>query len=318
MNSTRRILALAVAIVVMNASVPLAFADSRTLPPSWRTKPRSRSAPKLGTREARDPDELSADDDDDQRRRERSKFTPWYEPQVALGVGLSIPEILPIEGYLFFGRYFALRLFYTPSLPFNIRIEMPADVISTKKGIGVANPDFTIRLKATYGAHYGAEALVFPFGGSFFAMAGVSHRRMRLVGGARSPVLVCSLFEANKDPPCGDPNAAIETRTEIDIHADVETEAILARAGLGWFWHVGSAGYFMFNAGASKPSRIHRQVKVDANLDAPSTSDDEVTGALAQIKTEREADLEQKAVNEMRPVDEKVLPILGIAAGVRF
>lgn len=251
-------------------------------------------------------------------KRRIKKARPWWQPRSAIGVGLNFPELIPFEGYLFFGRYFGLRLFYTPPLPFNIRVEMPADVISTRRQVGVANPDFTIRLKATYGAHYGAEALVFPFGGSFFIATGVSHRSMRLIGDAKSPILVCSLIEAAKEPPCGDPAARIETQTELEIKADARTTALLTRASVGWFWDVGSWGYLMFNAGVTKPSHIRRNVKVEANLDQPSTVDEEVSGALAQVKAEREADLAEKAKNEMRPVDQKMLPILGLAAGIRF
>ncbi len=251
-------------------------------------------------------------------KRGRKNVRPWYQPRMALGVGLSVPELLPIEGYFFFGKYAGLRLFYTPPMHFNIRVEMPADVVSTKKGVAVANPDFDIRFKATYGAHYGAEAMVFPFAGSFFLASGLSHRRMKLVGDAQSPVLVCSIIEAAKDPPCGDPNASIRTRTELAIHADAETSALLARGAIGGFWNVGSFGYFMVNLGATKPVKVYRDVKVTTDLDTPEAEDEEVKGALAQVKSEREADLDAKAVKAMRPVDEKLLPIFGIAAGVRF
>ena len=305
MNPFQHMVALVIISCLCGTASDTARAQNDVMPPSWRSGPKR-------------PPKASPESGDLRDDRFRPESTPWYQPQFAFGVGLNLPEILPLEGYLFFGKYFALRAFYTPPMPFNIRIEMPSDVISTKKGIGVANPDFTIRLKATYGAHYGIEALGFPFGGSFFVMAGASHRRMRLVGGAKSPILVCSLIEASKEPPCGDPNASIQTRTELEIKADIETEALLTRAGLGWFWHIGSSGYFMFNAGGTRPSRIQRKVDVEANLDTPATSDEDITGALAQVKAEREADLEDKAVREMRPVDEKILPILGIAAGIRL
>jgi hypothetical protein len=248
----------------------------------------------------------------------RRSAREWYQPAFALGIGASLPEVLPIEGYAFFGRYFALRLFYTPPIPFNIRVEMPSDVISTKKGIGVANPDFTIRLRAIYGAHYGAEALVFPFAGSFFLSSGVSHRRMRLSGSAKSPILVCSLVEAAAEPPCADPEARIETATEIELKAKAETTALLMRASLGWFWHIGSAGYLSFSAGATKPTRIRSNVEVEANLDTPAEVDPDIEGALAEVKAEREADLRDKAFKEMRPVEEKMLPIIALSAGIRL
>ncbi len=251
-------------------------------------------------------------------KRGRKSVRPWYQPRTALGVGLNVPELVPIEGYFFFGKYAGLRLFYAPPMRFNIRVEMPSDVISAKKGVVVANPDFEVRFKATYGAHYGAEAMVFPFAGSFFLSSGLSHRRMKLVGDAHSPVLVCSLIEGAKEDPCSDPAASIRTRTELRVHADAETTALLARGAIGGFWNVGSFGYFMVNLGASKPLKVYRDVTVTTELDTPQEEEEEVKGALAQVKSEREDELNEKAVKAMRPVDEKLLPIFGIAAGVRF
>jgi hypothetical protein len=296
LRAWRRVAMLACAL----AAVPAQGAEDSRLPPSWRTPP----SPRRGGRT-----ETTAELTPPRR--------PWYEPRAALGVGLNVPEVLPFEGFLFFGRYFGLRLFFTPQLPLNIRIEMPSDVISTKKGIGVANPDFTIRMKAYYGPNYGAEALVFPFGGSFFIGAGASYRKLRLVGSAKSPILICSLIEAAKEPPCGDADAAIKTETQLELKADATTAAVLARGGLGWFWHVGRSAYLMFNAGLTKPTRISRSVSVEANVDSPG-DDDDVSGALSAVKAEREADLEDKALKEIRPVEEKTLPILGLSAGIRF
>ncbi len=242
----------------------------------------------------------------------------WYIPRFAFGAGLNVPELVPFEAYALFGKYFAIRSFYTPILPFNVRIEMPADVISTKKGIGVANPDFTIRMKAEYGAHYGAEAMIFPFGQSFFIAGGGSYRRMRLQGAAQSPILVCSLIEAAKDPPCADPSTRLQTQTELGIAADATTTAILGRAAIGGFWHIGRYGYFMMNLGYTKPLRIRRDVDIETTVDGPSSTDQDISGAIAEVKSEREIELEKKALQEMRPVEEKPLPIFGIAAGVRL
>ena len=287
------------------SAAPLrAESNAGWLPPSWR----------MGGSDASTMDQHA-----EQRTRRSTYARPWYEPRFALGVGLNVPELLPIEAYAFFGRYFGVRLFYTPPLPFKIRVEMPSDVISVyQQALVVANPDFEVRADATYGAHYGAEALVFPFGGSFFIAAGISHRRMRLIGDAQSPVLVCPLLEGAKEDPCSDPDNSIKTHTQLAAHVDADTEALLTRGALGWFWHVGRAGYFTLDIGMTHPSEIHRSVTIKTGLDVPETDGEEIVGALAQVKSDREADLRDKAVKAMLPVEEKNLPILGIGAGIRF
>ena len=74
----------------------------------------------------------------------------------------------------------------------------------------------------------------------------------------------------------------------------------------------------MMNLGYTKPLRIRRDVAVETTVDGPSSSDQEISGAIAEVKNEREIELEKKAMQEMRPVEEKPLPIFGIAAGIRL
>jgi hypothetical protein len=294
--------ALSVAGVLVLSGLPgvARAAPPQGIPPAWRTDDAG-EAPETTKRSL----------------PKRFSPRPWYLPRVAVGVGLNFPELLPLEMHLTFGKYVGLHMFYTPPLPVNIRVEMPADVLSSKNGIAVANPDFTIRARAVFGPQYGAELLGYPFGGSFFLAAGASYRKMELKGSARSGVLVCSVIEAQKEPPCPDPDARLTTDTKLQLDVDAVTSAVLTRASLGWFWHVGSFGYVTLAGGATKPNRINRNVKVTATVDSPG-NDDTVSGALAEVKREKEADLQKKAIKEMRPVDEKVLPILGISAGVRF
>lgn len=280
-------------------------AGQSAVPPAWRTDG------------AGERDDTGGRPRTTRHKEQSRRLRSWYEPRFALGMGFNVPELTPFEGFVTFGTWWGLRLFYTPPLPFNIRIEMPSDVLSTKNGVAVANPDFTIKMKAVYGPQYGFELLGFPLGGSFFMGAGASYRQMTVHGSAKSPVLICSVIEAQKEPPCPDPKARLQTDTQLALDANVETDAILSRVVLGWFWHVGSAGYFSLATGATRPAQIHRDVKVTATVDSPGANDD-INGALAEVKAEKERDLERKATKEMRPVDEKILPILGISAGVRF
>jgi hypothetical protein len=242
----------------------------------------------------------------------------WYLPELAFGVGLGIPEIIPLEGYAFFGRHLAIRAFFTPSLPFNIRVEVPSDVISAKQGLAVANPDFTAQFKGSYGATYGASLLYFPFGGSFFVGGGISQRRLKLAGDASAPVLVCSIIEAAKEPPCGDPSARIETKTRLALEADVSTTSLINTIETGWFARIGGSGYLTARFGFALPWGINRTSTINATLDGPSSTPDDISGALADIRTEKEAEMRKKVLQEIRPLDEKGLPIVAFGAGIRL
>jgi len=246
------------------------------------------------------------------------KKRPWFKPRFALGGGVNLPEFVPIEAYMFFGKYFAIRGFYTPPLPFNIRVEMPSDILSTKKKIGVANPDFTIKFKAVYGPQYGFEGLYFPTGKSFFVSGGGSFRQIELSGHTKSPLYVCSLQEVAKNPPCGDESKRLTTSTQIELAADTITTSLVARGAMGWMWDVGRVGYFTLYGGYAKPFNIKKNASITANLDSPQTEDEALTGALEQFKAEKEAELRDKALSEIGPSTEKPLPILGISFGVRF
>jgi len=251
--------------------------------------------------------------------KKAKKRRRWYEPQVYVGAGLNLPELMTFETWFAFGKYFALRAFYTPLIPLNIRVEMPTDVMSAKKGLAVVNPDFTIKLRLDYGPHYGLETIAFPFGNSFFISAGASYRKMRLVGRAKSPFYICSVIEAAKEPPCGNEDARIQTSTELELEVDAVSTAILYRGSFGWLWHVGASGYLAFDAGLTKPTGIKRSVDVTANVDSPGTeNDDDYVGALAAVKEERQNDMEDKALTEMRPTEEKALPIIGLSVGYHF
>jgi hypothetical protein len=254
---------------------------------------------------------------DTPKRKVSRSARPWYQPRIAIGAGLNIPELFPLEVWGLFGKYVGLRAFYGPEVPTKIRVEMPADVISSKKGVGVANPDFNINLKSRYGPLYGIEFFTFPFGGSYFIGAGYSYRAMELTGDAASTILVCSLAEAAKEPPCPDPAARLQTATELTIGARVRSSASLARFVTGWHWHISRYSYFALTLGATKPLSVKQSANVTTGIKSPSANDD-IEGALAEIKAERETDLKQKALQELRPLQEKLLPIAGIAVGVRL
>jgi hypothetical protein len=258
---------------------------------------------------------------EDVRRRSQvvsSREESWYKPSFALGFGAGFPTLLSVEGYGFVGRYLALRGFFMPPIPFGIRVELPSDVISAKQGLAVANPPFDVNFKGRYGSSYGADIMLFPFAGSFFVGAGLSERRLRLEGNADSGILACSVIEAAKEPPCGDKNARIETQTRLAIKADLTTASMVNSLGAGWFVRFWDSAYMTFQFGYAKPWNIDRRVSVSATLDSPSSTPTEITGALADIRTEKEDEMRTKVLQEIKNYDEKGQPILGLSFGMRL
>lgn len=236
-----------------------------------------------------------------------------------LGMGTGIPELGLFEGFVRFGSYLGLRLYAMPVLPFNIRIEMPADVISTKKGIGVANPDYTIHLKALYGPQVGMDGQIFPFKGAFHIFFGLGYQKFVLTGTTRSGVLICSIFDAAKDPPCGNATSALKTRSELELDARLDSHSFVGRGGLGWQWIFFDTVYMRLVLGMAQPLAVHSDVKVQANIIAPGYESDEILqGALGEVKAAKEAEMQEKARAEVRPYLEKRLPLLGLSLGYSF
>jgi hypothetical protein len=272
---------------------------AKNIPPSWQQNRYSHPKPAATAKK---------------RRRPR----PWYQPRAAIGLGVGVPELVTLESFIVFGKFFGIRAFFTPPLPFKIRVNMPAEVISTKNDIGVANPPYTVRFSAIYGANHGADLLAFPFAGSFFVGLGVASRTFNLKGQAKSPILVCSLIEAVKEPPCNNPDARIETLSQLDLKAKAQSDSLLSRASLGFFWYVGRSTYLTLTLGALKPFKTHSHVKVDASIDAPGDLDQEIAEKMVDIKSDRETEMAKKAQEEIEKIDKKLLPMASLSFGFRF
>lgn len=225
------------------------------------------------------------------------------------GIGVNIPDILPIEGLAFFNKYLAARLFFVPTIPFNIRVELPRDKLSSAGGIAVEHPDLDIKFRARYGPQYGAEVLVFPFADNFFLNFGTSYRRLTLKGGVESPLLLTATSTGT----------STTTNTHFSIKTDAETSQIVTRLGAGWFWKVFGSGYLMLNFGYTNPRASGSKVDVFVNVRNPNaTEEGATTQAFDQLKTKKEAEMSQKAKEAMKPAEKLALPIIGITFGVLF
>ena len=226
----------------------------------------------------------------------------------ALGFGLDIPEFYPVEGFLLINRWVALRAFYVWPIPFNVRVEMPADVIS-KKGIIVEHPDLVVNFKALYGPQYGLEGLVFPWGGGFHVFAGASYRRLSLKGGVTSGLIL-------RSEPNGPP---LETNSSVRLYADASTAQYVLRGGVGYLLLSPMGIYFNVFLGYSKPYKAFSHIDVQGDvLNQKATNQEDVRAALDELKAVKEAEMEDKALTAMRPAEKLSLPIVGFSFGVYF
>ncbi len=257
----------------------------------------------------------------EQYRAEEKVKDAWWPPRVSVGGGANIPDLVPLELMLSFGRFSALRFFYGPPIPFNVLVEMPSDITGkpTKTGLAIAYPATDIKLKAVYGPHYGVEFIGFPMGGTFFVSLGASLREFSVKGKAQSPFYGCSVTEAAKEPPCGNPELRIQTRTELVLGADTKSYSTLLRSAFGWRWPILEQGYVMVTFGIAKPLKTKRSMDIEASLETPGTTmDEELSDSLLELKVAKEREMEEKALTEMKPFDEKTLPIIGVTGGMRF
>jgi hypothetical protein len=228
--------------------------------------------------------------------------------QQGVGVGLDLPDVFPVE-YVGWYEYFGWRAFVSAPYSFNVRVEMPDDVLSNAKGIEVSHDALDFTLKATYGSNYGMEVFAFPFGGSFFGAAGVSYRQFRLRGEVLAPLHIRvqgSEYRAT-------------TKTEFGARADAKTEALLARVQMGWIFRVLDQGYAKISLlGVAKPIFSRSTVIADAIIDAPGEENDDVAGALFELKKLKEDEMQGKALQEIRPVESKLMPVIGVTVGYLF
>lgn len=249
----------------------------------------------------------------------------------------AIPDLWSATLHWRITERFAIEFRAAPETKLNLRIEMPADLISTKKNIGVANPPYTISGKAGSGPGGGIGFVFYPYlsgrdGGGWFVGAGVEHRRLTLTAATRSPVLICSLIEAQKDPPCGNVDAALVTRTELDLDAALETSGTAWRAWTGWRLNFGGAGSGGFAGrgggsilrrtfvevalGAERVLNPNRKAKVNMRLVTPGLDDPETDSALGILKDQNTEKAGEKLANTLNQYDSKLTPVAWLGAGV--
>lgn len=249
----------------------------------------------------------------------------------------AIPEIFSSTLHWRLAERFALELRAIPETRLNVRIEMPQDLISTKKNIGVANPDYTIHSKLIVGTGFGFGTIYYPYlsgrdGGGWFVGLGLDQRAYTITGKTKSPILICSLIQAAKDPPCGDEDAALVTRTEFVIDAETTTSGLAARLWTGWRWSFRASGSGAFAGregqslgkrlfveaalGAEQVSTPKRNTKVTLKLETPGQADAETETALGILRDQNADKSQDKLDTLLKRYDRQIVPVVWIATGI--
>ena len=254
----------------------------------------------------------------------------------SLAINGALPELWSAALHWRLTERFGIDFRAAPETLINVRVEMPADLIGTRSSIGVANPPYTITSRAGIGPGAGLGAVFYPYlsgrdGGGWFVGAGVDQRHFTLTGKTRAPVLICSLIEAQKDPPCGNADAAIVTRTRFVIEADMETSGLALRGWTGWRWNFGAAGsgafsgregtsflrrtFFETALGAERLTGRSRKTDVTIKLDTPGLDDADTQTALGILRDQNSEKSAEKLKDLLRRYDSRIIPIGWLAVG---
>ena len=297
-----------------NRSYAASNSTSQGLPPHWQAGGRAKvkMMPRTTMEQRQD------DDNGDQEETQaptKKRFRPF-----SLSVALSTPELLRFDAKYQPSRFFSLRLAVGPGWPFKITVEMPSDVIQADKTntLAAAYPAFNADFDATWGPHVLLTANVHPFGGAWFLSMGGGFRQLTLTGSAESALRVCTITEAAKDPPCGNDQAALQTRNRLRIDAKAVLTSTLIQVGSGWQWQPGDRWEILLAGGIVRPVKTTPKITANAEIVAPDGTPQEVSGSLAELKTKSESDLSDKAEHELRNFADMTLPVITFGIGYRL
>lgn len=282
------------------------------LPPNW-TSGGGASVQKLHSKKAAD---LHASGG----REAQFSSTASKSRRQTLGVLGSLPELARMDYRYAVSPFWAFTAGVSAPMPVEVDISMPSDVIKAdaKKGLAVAYPAFDIKFKIDWGPHFYTGAVWHPFGGVWYSSAGLGVRSIRIQGHAATPLRICSITEAAKDPPCGNDSAAIQTRTQLSLKADIKLLSYTARAATGWLFPITPAWVILAEAGIFAPFNTKENTKILAELLDSDGTAEEVSGALGELRAKSEDDVKAKTKTELSKYTNKMLPVLGVGLGYRF
>lgn len=228
------------------------------------------------------------------------------KPRYGFGLGVNLPDLVPFSFRYRQSRFWSLKVFLVPTIPFNIKVEMPEDRISSKNGIVLSHPEYEVNFEANYGPQYGMELIINPFGGNFYLGAGLSFRKLAISGGISSPL---SLSVQGSD-------STISTNSIFSIDAAASTSQYVLRLSTGLHWNL-FGGYFInIGIGITKPYKANSSFSSTSAIINPRSPTQRISDALLEFKNQEDLKMKEKALEAMIPVEKLVLPIIGLEIGI--
>jgi hypothetical protein len=319
---------LAVAFLGVLASQVGLAQNSGELPPNWKSGGDSREGyyheenKKRIKRQRRRPAESEAQSSAKDSKASEAEFepAPTKPRRSTFAVYASFPEIARLDYRFSVSPHVAFAIGLGVPVPIDVEVSMPSDIIKAdqSKSIAVAYPAFDINLKVAWGPHAHAGVIWHPLGGVWYASLAGGLRTLKIAGSTSAPLRICSIAEAAKEPPCGNDSAAIQTRNVIALNTDIKMQSTYARVATGWIYNLGPAWALTAEVGAFVPLSTKEDSSVTASIVAPDGTPEELSGALGELRSKSEKDLDQKAKEELGRFTKAPLPVLALGIGFRF
>lgn len=301
--------------------------SSGDLPPNWKAggktregyyheennkKNRRREKNKDGSREPQDTSKSGAE----------AQFEPAPKKVMrsTFAFYASSPEIVRIDYNYSFSPKLAFTLAISGPVPIDVEVSMPSDIIKADRSqtIAVAYPAFDMNFKVDWGPYLHTGFNWHPLGGNWYTSFAGGVRSIKIVGEAASPLRICTVAEAAKEPPCGNDAQAIQTRNTIAINADIRLISTFARVATGWIYSLSPAWAVNAELGVFAPIKSSEESEIKAAIVDRDGTTGSLSGALAELREKSEDDLAAKTESELRRATKSPLPVLAVGVGYRF
>jgi hypothetical protein len=300
------------------------------LPPNWKAGGKTREGyyyeenNKRNTRNKRrqKPTQDSPNTGESAAEKPEAQFepTPQKTRRSTFSLYASSPEIVRFDYNYSFSAKLAFTFALSAPFPIDVEVSMPSDVIKADRSqtIAVAYPAFDMNFKVDWGPYLHTGVTWHPFGGHWYTSVAGGVRSIKITGDAASPLRICTVAEAAKEPPCGNDGAAIQTRNTIAISANIRLISTFARLATGWIYNLGPAWAVNAELGIFAPVTTSQSSDIKAAIVAPDGTPESLSGALSELRAKSEIDLAAKAEAELKRATKAPLPVLALGVGYRF